>query len=326
MMNAAVVRSFDRGPQYEKIEVPEPQAPHEAVVDVLAVGLHHYVRAQANGSHYSSRGKSGLPLIPGIDGVGRLADGKLIYFVTPDTSMGTMADKTIVDLRRSLPLPEGADAVRIAAAMNPSMSAWVALRRRIHLEPGQKVLVLGATGSSGQMAVQIARWFGASQVIGAGRDQERLESLKSLGADITVSLAGDLEEAAQRLGEAASEVDVVIDYLWGQPAELAMLPLLMKRSDRSRSLTWIQIGSIAGATANIPSAALRSANFQLIGSGQGSVTIAGYLAELPSLIDTIAAGKLYVNAVTCPLSSVEEVWNAPTSAAERLVFVPNAGM
>ncbi|MBD3919529.1 zinc-binding alcohol dehydrogenase family protein [Paenibacillus sp. PR3] len=321
-MNAAVVRSFDRGPQYEEIEVPEPNSPHEVVVDVLAAGLHHFVRAQANGSHYSSRGENGLPLIPGIDGVGRLPNGQLIYFVSPDTSIGTMAEKTIVDLRRSLPLPDGTDVVRIAAAMNPAMSAWVALRRRIHFEPGQKVLVLGATGNSGMMAVQIAKLFGAGQVIGAGRDQERLESLKSLGADVTVSLAGDLEEATKCLGEAASEVDVVIDYLWGQPAALTMLPLLKKRSDRSRPLTWIQIGSIAGATAAIPSAALRSANFQLVGSGQGSVTMAGYLAELPSLIDTIAAGKLQVDAVTCPLSNVAEVWDAPTLAGERMVFVP----
>ncbi|GMK39601.1 NADPH:quinone reductase [Paenibacillus sp. CCS19] len=322
MMKAAVVRSFDRGPQYEAFEVPQPNSPHEAIVDVLAAGLHHYVRAQANGSHYSSRGKNGLPLIPGIDGVGRLSDGKLIYFVAPDTSIGTMAEKTIVDLRRSVVLPEGADSVRIAAAMNPAMSSWVALRRRILLEPGQKVLVLGATGSSGQMAVQIAKQLGASHVIAAGRDQERLESLKELGADSTVSIAGDLADAASRLGEAASEVDVVVDFLWGKPTELTILPLLMKRSDRSRALTWIQIGSIAGAEAVIPSAALRSANFQLIGSGQGSVTPAGYLAEFPALIDTILAGKLQVNAVPSPLSKLEEVWDAPVAAGQRIVFVP----
>ncbi|QKS46506.1 zinc-binding alcohol dehydrogenase family protein [Paenibacillus cellulosilyticus] len=321
-MHAVVVRSYDKGPVYEKVEEPQPQGPHEAVVEVLAAGLHHYVRAQADGSHYTSKDSSGLPLIPGIDGVGRLADGKMVYFVAPDTSFGTMAEKTVIDLRRSVPLPEGADAVRIAATMNPAMSAWVALRRRIHFEQGQKVLVLGATGSSGQMAVQIAKLMGASEVIAAGRDQERLESLRARGADVLVSLAGDIGEAAARLGEAAAEVDVVIDYLWGKPAELAMVPMLMKRSDRSRSLTWIQIGSVAGASAAIPSAALRSANFQLLGSGQGSVTAAGYLAEFPALIEAILDGKLQVHAVTCPLSKAEEVWSAPSSAEQRIVFVP----
>lgn len=322
MMHAAVVRSYDKGPEYETIEVPQPKAPHEAVVDVLAAGLHHYVRAQANGSHYTSKGSSGLPLIPGIDGVGRLADGKLIYFVAPDTSYGTMAEKTVVDLRRSVELPVGADAVRIAATMNSAMSAWVALRRRISFEAGQKVMVLGATGNSGQMAVKIAKLLGASEVIAAGRSQERLELLRSFGTDETVSIAGDIEEAAKRLGEAASEVDVVIDYLWGKPAELTMVPLLMKRSDRSRSLTWIQIGSVAGQSAAIPSAALRSANFHLLGSGQGSVTAAGYLAEFPALIDAILAGELQVNAVPCPLSKVEEAWKTPTTAGQRVVLVP----
>ncbi|KAI7252879.1 hypothetical protein KC345_g11439, partial [Hortaea werneckii] len=254
---------------------------------------------------------------------GRLPDGQLIYFVATDTAMGSFADKAVIDLRRSVPLPAHADPVHIAAAMNPAMSSWVTLRRRVQVQTGFKVLIMGATGNSGQMAVQIAKLLGASQVIAAGRDQERLHSLTALGADETVCLAGDPEAVARRLGEAASEVDIVIDYLWGKPAELAMLPILTRRSDRSRLLTWIQIGSVAGAGAVIPSAALRSANFQIIGSGQGSVTPAGYMAEFPALIDAIADGKLTTNPVVCPLSSVEDVWNAPVDSQQRIVFVPS---
>ena len=183
---------------------------------------------------------------------------------------------------------------------------------------------MGATGNSGQMAVQIAKLMGAGQVIAAGRDQERLQLLTLLGADVTVSLAGDPEAVAQRLGEAAAEVDIVIDYLWGKPAELAILPILTRRPDRSRLLSWIQIGSVAGPNAVIPSAALRSANFQLIGSGQGSVTPAGYMAEFPALIDAIASGKLTANPVTFPLSSVEDVWNTPADGQQRIVFVPSS--
>ncbi|ASS67537.1 MULTISPECIES: zinc-binding alcohol dehydrogenase family protein [unclassified Paenibacillus] len=317
-MHAAVVRSFDRVPQYETFDAPRPSGENEILADVVAAGLHPRVRSQADGSHYTSREE--LPLIPGIDGVGRLPDGRTVYFVAPDTSYGTLAEKSVVDLRRSVPLPAGADPVLIAAAMNPAMSSWVALRRRVDFQPGHKVLVLGATGSSGQMAVQIAKLLGAGQVIGAGRHQERLDSLPALGADEVVSLAGDPEEAARRLGGAASEVDVVIDYLWGKPAELAMLPLLKRRADRSRALSWIQIGSVAGPTAAVPSAALRSANFSLLGSGQGSVSTAGYVAELPALIDVISAGKLRVDAAAVPLSEVAEAWNAP--GARRVVFLP----
>lgn len=322
-MHAAVVRSFDFAPKYELFHTPEPSAEHEVLVDVLAAGLHPRVRSQANGSHYTSAGQ--LPLIPGIDGVGRLPNGQSVYFAAPDTALGTFADKTVIDLRRSVPLPDGVDPVQIAAAMNPAMSSWVALRRRVDWQPGFRVLVLGATGSSGQMAVQIAKLLGASHVIGAGRDQARLDSLPALGADVVVSLAGDAEAAAERLGEAASEADIVIDYLWGQPAELAFVPLLTRRRDRSRKLSWIQIGSVAGSTAAVPSVALRSANFQLVGSGQGSVTTAGYIAEFPALIEAIATGKLQVNAVPVPLEQVEELWNRPTGNGERVVFIPTNG-
>jgi NADPH:quinone reductase-like Zn-dependent oxidoreductase len=320
-MHAAVVRSFDTAPCYEAFDIPQASGGHEVLADILAAGLHPRVRSQADGSHYTSAGE--LPLIPGIDGVGRLPDGRVVYFVAPDTRFGTLAEKSVIDLRRSVPLPEGADPALIAAAMNPAMSSWVALRRRVDFRPGQTVLVLGATGSSGQMAVQIAKLLGASRVTGAGRDPGRLESLLALGADAVVSLAGDPQEAAERLGEAASEADIVIDYLWGKPAELAMIPLLTKRSDRSRAMTWIQIGSIAGPTAAVPSVALRSANFHLLGSGQGSVTAAGYVAEFPALIDAIAAGKLKVDPLPVQLSKVEEIWSAPSDPGKRVVFVPD---
>jgi hypothetical protein len=98
--------------------------------------------------------------------------------------------------------------------------------------------------------------------------------------------------------------------------------LLTNRSDRSRELSWIQIGSVAGPTAAVPSAALRSANFRLLGSGQGSVSTSGYVAELPSLVDVIAAGKLKVNSVSIPLSKVEEVWSDSAYSGQRVVLVP----
>ncbi|MEK4516848.1 hypothetical protein NSS64_16290 [Paenibacillus sp. FSL H8-0122] len=118
-------------------------------------------------------------------------------------------------------------------------------------------------------------------------------------------------------------MDIVLDYLWGEPAALAMLPILTRRSDRSRLLTWIQIGSMAGTDAAIPSAALRSANFQIIGSGQGSVTPAGYLAEFPALIQAIAEGQLTANPVVYPLSEIEQVWKTPPGSQQRIVFVPH---
>lgn len=220
-MHAAVVTAFDKPPTYREVPTPTPQTPDEILIDVIAAGLHPRVRSQADGSHYTSSGD--LPLVPGIDGVGRAPDGTLRYFVLPDTKMGAMAEQTVIDQRRSVTLPDDADSVLVAAAMNPMMSSWIALRRRIHFEPGQTVLVLGATGSSGRMAVQVAKRLGASHVIGAGRDPERLAALTELGADATVRL-DDAPGAASDLAEAASDVDIVVDYLWGRPRPAPWLP------------------------------------------------------------------------------------------------------
>ncbi len=316
-MRAAVVTAFDKPPAYREIPAPTPQTPDEILVDVIAAGLHPRVRSQADGSHYTSTGD--LPLVPGIDGVGRGADGKLRYFVLPDTTMGAMAERTVVDRRRSITLPDGADPVLVAAATNPVMSSWIALRRRIEFQPGQTVLVLGATGSSGRIAVQVAKHLGAKRVIGAGRNAERLAALTELGADDTVQLS--TATAASDLARAAGDVDVVIDYLWGPPTVDAMVAVVSNRSDAGKPLAWIEIGSVAGGTAAIPSAALRAARLQIVGSGQGSVPTRDIMTELPSLVAEIASGAFDIDFRAVPLADVEAAWS-DTGATQRIVITP----
>src|SRR5271154_6664684 len=166
-MKAAVVTAFGAAPRYEDFPAPAPGGPDEILVDVLAAGRPPRVRSQADGSHYTSTGE--LPLVPGIDGVGRGADGLLRYFVLSDARVGGMAEQTVIDVRRSIVLPADSDPIAVAAAMNPAISSWVALRQRVQFQAGQNVLVLGATGNAGQLAVQIAKLFGANQIIAAGR-------------------------------------------------------------------------------------------------------------------------------------------------------------
>jgi NADPH:quinone reductase-like Zn-dependent oxidoreductase len=291
------------------------------LVDVLGVGLHPRVRSQANGSHYTSTDE--LPLIPGIDGVGRPADGSLVYFILPDTAYGSMAEQTVIDVRRSIPLPAGADPVVLAAAMNPAMSSWIALQRRISFVPGQSVLIIGATGSAGQLAIQIAKHFGAGEVIAAGRGDDKLAALGSLGADSTIDLAVRAEQVAAELASKAANVDVVLDYLWGPPVESAIMPLLTGRADPGRLLSWIQIGAIAGANISLPSAALRRANIHFLGSGQGAVTAAGILEVLPSLAEEIEKGTFSIDIVAKPLADVEQIWSErPGRSTERVVLIP----
>ncbi len=319
-MKAAVVSSFDTAPRYADFPVPTASGDDEMLVDVIAAGLHPRVRSQANGSHYTST--DALPLVPGIDGVGRTADGLLRFFILPDTTMGSMAEQTVLDVRRSIVLPEDTDPVAVAAAMNPAMSSWVALRQRIEFRPGQRVLILGATGNAGRMAVQVAQLLGAQQIVAAARHADRLAALPALGATDTVLLDGDAGDVPQRLAEAAADVDVVIDYLWGEPSTAAMIAIVTNRNDPSRHLTWIEIGSVAGLTAAIPSAALRAVRLQIVGSGQGSVSAREIRDELPALAREITAGRFSIDALPMPLADVEQAWAAAPSTAQRIVITP----
>jgi NADPH:quinone reductase-like Zn-dependent oxidoreductase len=312
-VHAAVVTSFDAPPSYEEFPAPTAQHAEQVLVDVVASGLHRRVRSQADGSHYTSSGE--LPLVPGVDGVARMADGSLRYFALGDTTYGAMAEHTVIDLRQSFELPDGVDPVQVAAAMNPAMSAWVALKRRIDFVSGQSVLVLGATGNSGQLAVQVAKQLGAGQVIAAGRDPQRLAACKDLGAD-TVVRFGD----GQGVGEVAAEVDVVIDYLWGPVTTEAMTAIAIGRRDRGRPLTWIEIGAVAGAAAEIPSAALRALPLRIVGSGQGSVPTQDILAELPGIASAVGSGALRVDARAVPLADVATAWR--DDGAARIVLTP----
>jgi len=318
-MKAAVVSSFDSAPRYGEFAAPTAAGDGEMIVDVIAAGLHPRVRSQAAGSHYTSTGE--LPLVPGVDGVGRGPDGLLRYFMLQDTTRGSMAEQTVIDARRSVVLPDDTDAVAVAAAMNPAMSSWVALRQRVSFEAGHKVLVLGATGNSGQLAVQVTRLLGAGEIIAAGRDADKLARLPALGASRTVRLDGDADAVARRLAEAA-DVDVVIDYLWGEVTAAAMAAIVTARADRARPLSWIEIGSVAGLTAPIPSAALRAARLQIVGSGVGSIGAREYVAELPALAREITRGALAIDARARPLADVEQAWADAARTPHRIVLLP----
>jgi NADPH:quinone reductase-like Zn-dependent oxidoreductase len=310
-MHVALVTAFDAPPRYRDYPEPVARSKDEMVVDVLAAALHPRVRSQADGSHYTSTDK--LPVVPGVDAVVRDPKGRIRYAVLDETTLGTMAERTVIETDRSVVLPDGIDPIQVAAAMNPVMSSWVALRQRIDFRRRQRVLILGATGNAGRMAVQVAKRFGAGEVIAAGRDATRLASLRALGADSTCAF----DELAK-----AADVDVVIDYVWGEPAARAMVDLLTARADRGAPMTWIQIGSVAGPTAAIPSAALRSARLQIVGSGIGSIPGRDFIKELPRMAAAVAHGAFDVRARAIPLAQVEQAWTATAGTSDRIVFVP----
>lgn len=315
-MKAAVVTDFNQAPQYTDFTDPTIEA-GETGITVLAASVNQLVRSQADGSHYSSDHK--LPMIPGVDGVGKTDDGQLVYFNANTPVYGALAERTVVNSHLVLPLTGDVAPEVVAATVNPAMSSYMAIEARLGAEniKDKTVLILGVTGNAGRLAVTIAKHFGAAKVIGVGRNPERLADAQKLGAEV-VNM-GD-ETALKQALPTLANVDVVLDYLWGDATAQFMVPMLQQRENRSQPLTWIEIGSIAGQTVALPAAALRSTNLTLIGSGLGSISRRDFLGNMPGLLALIEDGTLVVATTAYPLSTVHENW--PTQTTARVVFKP----
>src|SRR5712672_2932842 len=194
-MKAAIVVEAGKTPVYGDFQEPVP-ANGEVRVTGSTAALSSVVRSRASGRHYSSSGR--LPFVVGIDGVGRLDDGRRVYFVLPKAPFGSMSEQTVIRPFQCVSLPDDLDDATAAAIGNPGMSAWAALRERARFTAGETVLVNGATGTAGRLAVQIAKHMGAKRVVATGRNPEALKALPRLGADTTIPLGegGDVFEDA----------------------------------------------------------------------------------------------------------------------------------
>ncbi|MEU7552860.1 zinc-binding alcohol dehydrogenase family protein [Streptomyces sp. NPDC044571] len=321
-MYAAVVHALGDPPRYESVPEPSPAA-DEVVVEMLAAALYPLVRSFASGGHYT--GDDALPLIPGFDGVGRTPEGKLVYVPGAEPPHGTMAERIAVPRAALMPVPEGLDPVAVASVMNPASSAWIALRERGRLRTGESVLVLGATGNAGRAAVQLALDLGAGHVVAAGRDPQGLEAATRLGAHRTVALDGSDEEVATAFGAAAGDTDIVLDYLWDRPAQLAVDGILRRRTDLTRTLRWVQVGSAAGPDMTLPSAWLRKADVLVSGSGLGSISGARRNAALRELLARLPALTPTTEVVRTALADVEGAWGSAVRSGSRIVFLPGGG-
>jgi NADPH2:quinone reductase len=317
-MQAAVVNVLGQAPRYQSFAEPVP-GQGEAIIEVRAAGLHPIVKARASGSHYSADGA--VPFIPGLDGVG-LLDGRRVFFGFSRTPFGSMAERTVVRRSMCVPLPDGIDDVKAAAIANPGMSAWVSMKERARLVPGETVLVLGATGVAGQLAIQTARLMGAGRVIAAGRN---VDAVAEANVDAIIALSRPEDAVREAFAaEAANGVDVVIDYLWGRPTEL-LLEALAKgfKTSSTHPTRLVEVGESAGRAISLPGAILRSVDLTLLGSGFGAAAIDKILAAIPELFAKAAAGKLKIAAEPVPLTDVETAWSR-VEKGRRIVFTAQA--
>ncbi len=320
-MKAAIVKTPDAIPEYGEFADPVTEEGTERV-DLVAAGLHPIVRSLAAGRHYGSTGT--WPLIPGVDAVARTGTGELIFTGFVRSPYGTFAQRMAVPKGMQFALPPAADAVKIAAGMNPGLSSWLPLNAHV----GERsalgtVLILGVTGMAGLLAVQHARLLGASAVVGVGRNPVALARAGELGAK-TVALTGDHEVDAKALAHALDGApSIVLDFLWGSAAETAFAALARRGFEEdTANIAYVQIGAMAGPDAAVPSALLRSRRIVISGSGAGAASIADVIAQIPVYMQLIADRKIDLPTQTYPLSSISEAWNATAESTCRIVIVP----
>ncbi len=323
-MKAAVIYRKGELPQYvADFPEPEVQNENEVLISVKASAVKNLDKMRASGKHYSTGNEEWTAKIPGGDGVGLLADGTRVYGIGIS---GMLAGKATVEKGSIVKLPENIGDAMAAALPNAVMGSALALRFRAGLQAGETVLVNGATGVTGKIAVQLARYYGAKKIIATGRNEQSLKELLTLGADEVISLRQDDETVVSRIKDIhkATPVDIVIDYLWGHSAEL-ILASLKGSGGFSHRTRFITIGGMAGDTITLSSSVLRSTDIQLSGSGLGTWSreeVKMLITEImPEMFRLAADGKLKIETVNVKLEDIGEAWDMPVEGGKRLVVM-----
>lgn len=317
-MKAAVVESMGERPVYGEFDEPAVVEGH-CLINVGASALSHVTRARASGAHYSSA--QSYPFVAGVDGTGRLENGQRVYFFKPRAPFGAMAERTLVPQTQCIALPDSLDDVTAAALAIPGMSSWAALVERAGFVAGETVLINGATGTSGRLAVQIAKHLGAAHIIVTGRNAAALESLKLAGADLTISLEQSRDTVIEAFeAQFHRGVDVVLDYLWGTSAESLLFAAARAAAD-DYPVRFVQIGAISGPDIKLPAAVLRSKAITLLGSGIGSIPLMRLFDTMKNVFDAAVPAGLQVATHTFPLAELDLHWEN-TDSLSRTVFIP----
>jgi NADPH:quinone reductase-like Zn-dependent oxidoreductase len=316
-MHAAVLHEHGATPAYETFEDPVA-GDGQVVVEVAAAGVNPVDVRKASGTFVT--GPPPLPSVVGSEGVGRVAgDGRRVYFGAPVAPFGAFAERVLVGEEDPIELPDGIDDGAAVALGISGLAAWLPLAWRAQLEPGERVLVLGATGVVGQLAVQAARLLGAGRIVAAGRDAEMLERAAQLGADAVVDLsaAGEGAELTAAFRKAAGgDLDVVHDPLWGAPAAAALEALGVGGR-------LIQLGQSAGAEATFSAVSVRGRHLDVRGYMNYLVPADVRREAYRSLVEHAAAGRIAVEVERLPLAQVADAWErVQRSAHRKLVLVP----
>ncbi len=322
-MKAAVLYQKDGKPQYTDFPEPIVQNENELLISVRAAAIKHIDKSRASGRHYSTKNDMDQAKVIGGDGVGLLEDGTRVYAMGVS---GMAAEKAVIEKSRMVYLPEGIDDAIAAALPNAVGGSAMGLRFRAGMKAGETVLINGATGFTGKMAVQIAKHYSARKIIVTGRNEQLLQSLLTLGADEIVSIKQDDQSFVAQLKaiHAITPIDIIIDYLWGHTAEL-ILSALKGVGSFTHKTRFISIGSVTGDIIQLSAENLRSVDIQLSGSGLGSWTkdeVKKLFGEiLPEMFQLAANKKLEVDTIGVNLKDIEKLWDMDVPDGKRLVIM-----
>ncbi|SHH42224.1 quinone oxidoreductase family protein [Flavobacterium johnsoniae] len=322
-MKAAVVYKKGELPKYAEFPEPITANENEVLISVKAVAITNLDKGIVSGQHYSSENDNQNGTVIGSDAIGLLENGTRVY---ARGVSGTIAEKALVEKNRMVVLPEGIDDAVAAAMPNAVAGSAMALRFRAGIQPGETVLINGATGFTGQMAIQIAKHYGAKKIIVTGRNEKTLQNLLELGADEIISLKQDDESFISQLKEIHKNtpIDIVLDYLWGHSAEL-ILSILKGNGNFTPRTRYVSVGSMSGDIIQLSASILRSVDLQLSGSGLGSWTkeeVKLLFSEiLPEMFLLASQNKIKVNIEKVNLADIEKMWNAEVPDGKRLVVV-----
>jgi len=313
VVKAAVIREVGMLP-----EVVERDEPPGDVVEIVAAPINPIDLAVARG--ILATGHPPLPYVPGCEAVGRTPEGRLVWIFGGGfgrTVNGGMAERASIGDALAIPVPDGADPAVAAGLGIAGLAGWLPLAWRAPLRGGENVLVLGATGAVGLVAVQTAKLLGAARVVAAGRSTAGLERAAQLGADATVRLDAEDLVAAFKDAFGGDGPSYVFDPVWGAPVSAAVQAAVSRA-------TIVNLGQSAGATAELASAAVRFKNLSILGHTNFAVPEDELTEHYHRLVGHVTAGEIVFDVERIPLADVASAWQRQADGAggTKLVLVP----
>lgn len=319
-MKAAVLHQVGGVPRYE--DFPDPVAGEgEVIINVKAVAVENIDKMIAAGTHFASKQfMAQVPAIPGFDGVGTLPDGTLVGFGNTKPPYGALAEKAVVAESNVVPVPEGIDPA--GAAVLASAVTGFCIKSAAGFSPGETVLIQGATGVAGRLAVKVARLLGAGRIVATGRDDEALREILALGADAVINTAVQDEALARAFTEAMGEgYDVILDFLWGRPTEILLRVLTPVELKSAKPTRLVQVGESAGPTVTLPAESLRTSGVEIYGAAKG-LDGTTMMDAYNQVVQWASDGTLTFDLERVPLSQIETAWQRTDLRGRRLVVLP----